>query len=188
MNIRTSKLLSIIFISFSSLAFSQKYLDAIIVKKNNDTIKSKMRVSTNIFQKDLINEASFYRTIFLVDENGKKKEKIKAVDVNELKFTDFYGNNRTYLNGGRTLKELVYDGKKIKWYRNLSTNLYDGSIQYFDYLIDNNGQEYKMGLFNNSKKKLIEATKSKPELASEIENTKMTYSNMLLIIKKYDED
>ena len=184
---KTTKIFLIVLLSLSPFLFSQKYLDATIIKNNNDTINSKIKIFTNIFYKNLINESSFYRTVILVDENGKKIEKIKAIDIKELKFTDLEGQNRIYLNGGKALKQLVYDGKKIKWYRNISQNLYDGSIQYFDYLIDNEGKEYKMGLFNNSKKKLIEATKSNPELENEIENTKMTYENILLILKKYDE-
>ena len=184
---KTTKIFLIVLLSLSPFLFSQKYLDATIIKNNNDTINYKIKIFTNIFYKNLINESSFYRTVILVDENGKKIEKIKAIDIKELKFTDLEGQNRIYLNGGKALKQLVYDGKKIKWYRNISQNLYDGSIQYFDYLIDNEGKEYKMGLFNNSKKKLIEATKSNPELENEIENTKMTYENILLILKKYDE-
>ena len=39
----------------------------------------------------------------------------------------------------------MYDGTKIKWYRSISQNLYDSSIQYFDYLVDDKGQIYKMG-------------------------------------------
>ena len=175
------------FLTFSTV-FSQKNIDAIIIKNNNDTISSKIKIYTNIFYKNIINESSFYKSLILVDENGKKKDKIKASNVKELKFTDLEGKEKTYLNGGKYLKELVYNGKKIKWYRDILQNMYDGSIQYVDYLIDNNGNEYKMGLFNNLKKKLLEATKSKPELATEIENTKLTYENILIILKKYDEN
>nr|WP_305050677.1 hypothetical protein [Elizabethkingia bruuniana] len=82
----------------------------------------------------------------------------------------------------------MYDGTKIKWYRSISQNLYDSSIQYFDYLVDDKGQIYKMGLFNNIKKKLIEATKSKPELAAEIEITKLTNESMFNILQKYDQE
>ncbi|MHA7609922.1 hypothetical protein ACV0BM_013825 [Elizabethkingia meningoseptica] len=178
----------IFFILISTFSFSQKYIDASITKTDNTVINSKVKVYTNIFYTNLINEASFYRALILVDDNGRKIEKIKAENVKELKFTDFEGKSKTYLNNGKALKELVYDGTKVKWYRAISQNLYDASIQYFDYLVDDKGQIYKMGLFNNIKKKLIEVTKSKPELATEIENTRMTNESMLRILQKYDQE
>ncbi|WP_035587642.1 hypothetical protein [Elizabethkingia anophelis] len=178
----------ILFILMSTFSFSQKYIDASITKSDNTTINSKIKIYTNIFYTKLINEASFYRALLLVDDNGKKIEKIKAENVKELKFTDLEGKNRIYVNDGKALKEVMYDGTKIKWYRSISQNLYDSSVQYFDYLVDDKGQIYKMGLFNNIKKKLIEATKSKPELAAEIEITKLTNESMFNILQKYDQE
>ncbi len=186
--IEMKKSFIILFILMSTFSFSQKYIDASITKSDNTTINSKIKIYTNIFYTKLINEASFYRALLLVDDNGKKIEKIKAENVKELKFTDLEGKNRIYANDGKALKEVMYDGTKIKWYRSISQNLYDSSIQYFDYLVDDKGQIYKMGLFNNIKKKLIEATKSKPELAAEIEITKLTNESMFNILQKYDQE
>lgn len=182
-----NKILSILFVFIASLGFSQKHVNAIIIKTDNDTINSKIKIKTNTFHKNLINETSFYKTLFLVDENGKSKEKIKAKNVKELQFTDLNGESRIYLNNGKALKELLFDGKKIKWFREIYPNSYNSSVQYSDYLIDHNGKEYKLGLFNSAKKKLLEATKSKPEIASEIENSKLNKETILHILKKYDE-
>jgi hypothetical protein len=134
-----------------------------------------------------VDEASFYRVLVLSNENRKIIKKIKAKNVKELKFTDLKGQDRTYVNNGRALKELMYDGKKIKWYRAIYQHIYDGSIQYLDYLVAEDKQEFRMGLFSNYSKKITEATKSKPELANEIKNMKMTEENILYILQKYDQ-
>ncbi|WP_447950961.1 hypothetical protein [Chryseobacterium koreense] len=182
------KILNLFLILITISVYSQKMVDANVVTKSDETISSKLRVYTNIFYKDLIDESSFYRILYLVDDNGSKKEKIKAENVKELRFVDLKGKERIYVNNGKFLKEFMYNGNKIKWYRDISQNLYDGSIQYFDYLVDNNGTIYKMGLFNNAKKKLLEATKTKPELATEIENAKLNDEVILDILKKFDSN
>lgn len=177
--------LSLLFIS--SLFYSQKYVDATVIKSNNDTVKAKMRISTNIFYSDLLNESSFMRTVRLSDENGKKLEKIDARDIRQLSFI-FNDRERIYKGEGKQLEEVIYLGKKIKWYRAFYQNLYDGSIQYHDYMIGEDGQKYSFGAFSNSKKRLLEITRSKPELAKDIEETKKyTDENILNIIKKYEE-
>jgi len=184
-----NKILTILFITISIFGFSQKHVDAVIIKNNNDTINSRMKVSTNIFYKNLIDEKSFYRVLNLLDDNDKKKEKIKATDVKSLQFTDFEGKQRVYINSGKTLGQLMFEGKKTKWVRDILVNAYDGSVSYSDYLVDTNGKEYTFnGLFINPKKRLIEATKSKPELVDIINNTeRFSDENVLNILQKYDE-
>ena len=177
---------SILFILSFSLSFSQKYIDANIIKMNNDTINSRMKINTNMFNKKLIEESSFYRTLILVDENGEKKEKIKAADIKELRFTDFDQKKQLYVNNGRDLKRVIYNGTKIKWYWDISQNLYDGSIQHSEYLVDDKGIKYKMGLFKGKKSTLLEITKSKPELVDEIENTVLSNENMIRILEKFE--
>ena len=83
----------------------------------------------------------------------------------------------------------MFEGKKTKWVRDILVNAYDGSVSYSDYLVDTNGKEYTFnGLFINPKKRLIEATKSKPELVDIINNTeRFSDENVLNILQKYDE-
>lgn len=56
----------------------------------------------------------------------------------------------------------MYDGTKIKWYRSISQNLYDSSIQYFDYLVDDKGQIYKMGFLIILRKSLLKQQNLNP--------------------------
>ena len=175
-------LLIFTFLVLSTLTFAQKknLIDAVIIKNTNDTINSKILIYSNLFKKDLLDENSFISTTYLVDENGKSKGKIRAKEIKKLYFTDLNGENRIYVNNGKLLKVLFFDGKKIKWYRDLSRNFYDGTISYSDYLVDEKNKIYKIGFLNNIKKNLLEATKSKPELSKDIENYK-TYGDILEI-------
>ena len=177
-----NKLCNFLFFLIFSLSFSQKYVTASITKMDNDTINSKMKITTNMFSKNFINENSFIRTLYLIDDNGDKTRNISAKDIKDLKFIDLDGKPRTYVNDGKLLRELLFNGKKIKYYRGISQNLYDGSIQSNYYLIDSNGKKYSL-----RKKDLIEITKSKPELLSEIEN-RSDVESIINILKKYEED
>ena len=79
---KTYKLFTLLFFILSTFTFSQRrYVDVVLVKTNNDTIHSKMMVIVNLFNKKLINDASFYKKAILVDENEKKKAKIKAKEI-----------------------------------------------------------------------------------------------------------
>lgn len=166
----------------SIFSFSQKFLEARIIKTDNDTINSKMKIETNIFYKNLINEASFYKVVRTLNENNEVVEKIDARDIKELKFTDLEGKVRTFVNDGKFLKELLFDGEKIKFYRGLSQNLYDGAISSNYYLIDLDQKKYGL-----STKKILEATKSKPELAQDIKNWDRKINSLNEILKKYEE-
>ena len=180
--------ITLFFIIFYTSSFSQKYLDAKIITQNNDTIYSRIKIRTNLFDKKLIDENSFYRTMIMLDDNGKKTAKINASEVKELTFIDFYGKSKIYVNNGKALMELIFSGKKIKWYYEISSNLYDGSASLSDYLVDENGKEYRLQFLKGYKRILLEVTKSKPELIAEIENTALTVDNVILILKKYETE
>lgn len=176
----------VVFILSFYSGLAQKYVDAKIITLANDTINSRLKIATNIFDRKLIDEASFFRTLVLIDENGKKTQKIKAANVKALSFTDLNNKNVLYVNNGKVLKKVMYNGSKIKWYWDIAQNLYDGSIQYSEYFIDDKGAKHKMGLFKGRKSTLLEITKSKPELASEIESTELTNDNMILLLEKFE--
>lgn len=176
----------LLLVLFSTLCFGQKSVDVMIIKNNNDTIYSQLRIERNLFDRKLIDEASFYRRLVLLDSNGKKTAKLKASDVKKLQFIDLKGVEKTYVNGGDVLQRLVFDGKKIKWYKFLSQHMMDRSIQYFDYLVDQDNKRYNMGLFNSKRKKLLEATASKPELIDRIENSSLNDAEILGILSDFE--
>lgn len=184
-----TKVLSLLLFITSIFCYSQKYVDARIIKKDNDTVNSKITISTHIFNKKIIDERSFYDVLVLVDENGEKKEVIKTKNIKELKFTDFTGKERIYVDDKGTFRQLMFSGEKTKWFRDIVVNSYDASITYADYLVYKNGEELKFnGGFTNTKKMLIKATKSKPELENQIKIMERFSDEYILnLLKKYDQ-
>ncbi|MEG0697615.1 MAG: hypothetical protein RR447_10805, partial [Algoriella sp.] len=186
-NMKTYKLFTLLFFILSTFTFSQRrYVDVVLVKTNNDTIHSKMMVIVNLFNKKLINDASFYKKAILVDENEKKKAKIKAKEIKSLSFTNLFDNKVNYVNDGNQLKVLVYDGK-IKWYQRISQHMMDGSISYHDYLVNEAGEVFQLGLFNHRKNQLSKAIADNPELLKVIENQRMDNIDLLDILKRYND-
>jgi hypothetical protein len=180
--------ITILLIIFSTFCYSQKSLDAQIITFNNDTINSRIRIQTNLFNKKLIDENSFYRRITIVDDTEAKISNIDASEVKELKFMDLNGTNKTYVNNGKLLMELIYNGKRIKWYYEIRSNAYDGSISLSEYLIDENGKEYRLQFIRGFKRVLLEVIKSKPELVAEIKNTKITKDIMIAYLERYENE
>ncbi len=161
-----------------------------VILTNNDTLIEKIRVQTNLFHHDLLNELSVNKRIIVVDTFNKRGI-IKATDIKKMTFTDFKQKERTFIgvfwgSYDNTLKELLYDGK-IKWYKEYNRNNYDGSAVVINIFVDEKNEMVRIGLFTNIKKKLKELTKSKSALIELIDNTKLTDENILMILKKYDE-
>lgn len=182
--------LMITFVLFSAVIMAQKPfpLDVNVIKNDGTTINGKMRVYTGLFNKNYIDIRSFIRNVIIVDENNKKLEKVKAKDIQELKYTNLQGEPMKFLNNGALMKLEVYVGSKIKWHRHFTISPYDQSIRGMEVFIDENGKEYQVGLFNSLKNKLKELTKSKPELIPEIEKVQHDNDSILSIIKKYEEE
>jgi len=177
--------LYLLLVLLSSLFYGQKFPPAVVVKNTNDTVKAKIRISTNIFSPDMVTESSFYKVVRLVDDNHKKIEKIDAKDIKELTFT-FNDQKRTYVNDGRKLKEVMYLGK-IKWYRIFNQNLYDQSMQYGDEFIDEDGKSYSIGMFGGRRATLLKVIKNNPELIQEIKELKTAANEDIInILKKYE--
>lgn len=57
----------LLLVLFSTLCFGQKSVDVMIIRNNNDTIYSLLRIERNLFDRKLIDEASFYRRLVLLD-------------------------------------------------------------------------------------------------------------------------
>ncbi|WP_346237114.1 hypothetical protein ABDK00_012225 [Niabella insulamsoli] len=160
-------------------------VDATLVKIGGDTLRGKMMVYPTLFSKNQINEISFIKTVQFENNQGDKKIKIKAPDIQSLSFVDFTGEPRRYINNGRLLQRLMYDGK-TKWLRRIAQNLYDGSLVYNERFVSETGEVFDVKF--DFKKKLKALTQQKPELADEIEKMKLKDDAILNILRKYDSD
>lgn len=180
------KLLCSLFCFLSIGVIAQISVDATIVEGVNDTVSAKLRVWNLLFTSKTIDERSFNKTLVLLDENNKRNKKLKARDVQYLRFIDFKNQERVFVNDGKLLKELVYDGR-IKWYRTTSSNPFNGSIEHQNYMISESGEQFNFfGLFDNNRNNLKEITRDKPELAEQIDEMKLTIENFENILRMYD--
>lgn len=179
------KLVLVLFFSLlSTVLFCQKKMvDVLLVNTKGDTIRSKMSIYPNLFSKSQVDERSFFKTVVLLDSLNNSKTKIKAKDISSLTFIDFKDQRRLYLNNGNTLQRFMYDGQ-VKWYRTITQNLYDGSLMYHERFITESGESLNVTF--NLKKRLKELTKSKPELAAEIDQIRVDDEAILAILKKYE--
>ena len=84
----------------------------------------------------------------------------------------------------------MYDGKNLKLYRTFITNLYDGSLQANDRIETSAGEIIKLGgMGSKRKKQLKELTKSKPELASKIDQLETyKYADVIALLKEFEKE
>lgn len=174
---------------FSSILFSQNHTDAIIINSENDTIRSKIKIYGNLFNSANVDIRSFYDTVILLDDNLKVKQKIKSKNIKELIFNDNLGQTLSFVNNKGSLEQVLFKGKKLKWLRSFTRNMYDGSLSSNDYIITENNEIVKLGgLGSRRKTRLKEVTKLKPELAAKIDNLE-TYNVAAVkeLLSQYEE-
>jgi len=180
---------SVICLFYVSIVFSQKnYSDAVLIDIKNDTINCKIKINYNFLNKKYLDDAEYFKGVTIVNEEGNTGEKIPAIYIKQVSFVDIFGIERVYLNNGVYFKQLLFNGSKIKWFRTMTYELFDGP-KFKEYLIDNEGKITNLELFY-VKKRLKEATLSKPELVAEINKIniwKYGGKDILNILKKYEE-
>lgn len=180
-----------------TLSFSQKTVNARIITFENDTLRTRVKVTTNMFDPTLIYGSSFTTKIKTLTEDNKKAN-VEASTVKELSFDDFNGKRRVFINNSqdkKSLNELLYNGKVLDWYRGYTAST--GGETGFDFLINkitNTG--IPVGYFTGiPKKKLKEFLGDEPEMDTFIEETKSSSLRnaensidnvMESIIKKYE--
>ncbi|RZJ67598.1 MAG: hypothetical protein EOO50_04780 [Flavobacterium sp.] len=163
---------------------STDYVRAEIVTRNKDTLRVKVKVSTSTFIGEVVDERSFHNIIKLT-EDGKTVQKIVARDINVMRFYDFMGSLREFINNGDYLAELLYDGK-IKWLRHYSTNL-SMNKEFVDSMTNEKGERISVNYLLNVRKSLKTITNSRPELTKMIDEMKITDDNIGKLLRKYDK-
>ncbi|MDY3363127.1 hypothetical protein JSO61_000045 [Riemerella anatipestifer] len=164
-------------------------MDAKITFINDKDINGKIRGEKNIIY-GFLNETSINKFFPIYDNTGKK-EYISFNLIKEMTINDYKGNQRKFVNRGagyKSLHEVFYDGRKIKWFREYYNNAYDGSVQVIDHIINEKNEEVHVGLLNSMKNKLKEITSSKPELATKIDNFKKLDKEIIIqIFEEYEK-
>jgi len=172
-------------------------VNARIITLDNDTLRTRVKVTTNMFDPTLIYGSSFTTKIKTITDDDKKVN-IEASTVKELSFDDFNGKRRVFVNNSqdkKSLNEHIFNGKVLDWYRayTASTGGETGS----DFLINKvTNKGLGVGYFTGiPKKKLKEFLGDEPEMETFIEETKSSSLRnaensidnvMESIIKKYE--
>lgn len=180
-----------------SFTFGQKTVNARIITLDNDTLRTRVKVTTNMFDPTLIYGSSFTTKIKSITEDNKKVN-IEASTVKEISFEDFSGKRRVFVNNSqdkKSLNEHLFNGKVLDWYRGYTAS--SGGETGVDFLFNkttNTG--IQIGYFTGiPKKKLQEFLKDEPGMESFIEETKSSSLRnaensidnvMESIIKKYE--
>ncbi|MBG6188400.1 hypothetical protein [Flavobacterium sp. CAN_S2] len=181
---------SIICLIYVSIVYPQKnYSDAILIDIKNDTINCKIKINYNFLNKKYLDDAAYFRGVTIVNDEGNAIEKIPAIYINQVRFTDIFNIERVYLNNGVLFKQLLFNGVKLKWYRTMTEDLWNGP-SFKNYLMNENGRIFKIETLR-IKKTLKEATISKPELVSQIDSISLWVKNIdvdiLKVLKKNEE-
>ena len=177
-----------------ALNFAQSTnIDAKITFVDGKELSSKIRFRPSIFYENEIYENSItQKYVVLINEKGKK-EKHLFNEFKRIEFTDLKGKTRIFERPIEKfgLFELIYDGKKMKWCRDYTENMYDHSQDYYELLYKNPEQYDTFNLLTNYKKRLKELTSDRQDLVSEIEACNFfnnTYECFKKIVEKYNEE
>jgi hypothetical protein len=169
--------ITILFIIFlNTNIFAQKTIPTQIIFKNNDTLQTNLRIPFN----------PGLNKIYIVDENGKNNT-LKKDEIKLLKYIYFNEKKITFRDDGKGLNQILFDGKKLKWYRITNLNLYDGSVMNTEYIENKNNDVVKIGVYKKSKNELKLITENKQEISTLIDENKITEEFILEILQKYDE-
>ena len=165
-------ILSILF--FAINIFAQKTVSVVIILKDNDTLKTNLIIPFNVSSKNK----------FILNEG--KRESIKTSDIHLLSY-NYNGKDILFVEDNDSLKQVLFEGKKIKWYKTFTNNLYDGSVMDSDYIENEKNEKVRIGIYKKSKDKLKEITNNNPAINEILDNSKIDEEVILKVLKLYEE-
>ena len=173
---------------FASVLFSaqSKLTSVLIVKKNGDSIRAKMKISIiPDLNRAIVEDAVFYRKIEVLSNSGEKLYTIRAKDVKELSFYDTNVEKRIYHKdpNKNQLMALLYNGRMKLYKQFVPMTHFMGYHYYFQ---NEDGTPYKVGLFENNAKILLRITASKPEFKERIEKSGTFEESMIKILHDFE--
>jgi hypothetical protein len=182
-----------LFLFIYSISFAQKSeIESKITLSDNRVVNAKIPFKTNLFDSDQIDEITLSDNNIKILEN-EKAVKYPASEIQKIEFTDLKNKPRTFIyfpaESTKTLVELIYDGKKIKWIKAYRRHGYDGSTLVSDVLFKGDIRQ-PLSILVNNRKKLKQLMVEKPELEPLIENinyNRLKDQDLIDLLKKYDE-
>lgn len=187
-------LLTLVFISITTFSQEKKndgYFPAeyVLKKSPNDTIKAKVR-NIGIYSNKKYSDMTILFKMTMLDNLGKKT-KILPEEIKYIKITDtenntpheFFASTDKFLKDEGLVK-ILYEGKKISWYKDYVNSLLSTSIVVNGYIVDNNKNIIFEGFLDSSKKHLKKLFKQYPDL-SEMMRSAKTDEDYINILRMY---
>lgn len=157
----------------------KKQIRAEIILKNEDTLKTHIKVRTNLFDSTLLDEHSINKVIKSIT-NGVII-KYSAEEIKKIRFIDFKNNERVFVAFSDQLAELLFDGK-IEW-----TRLHSSS-GFIDILTNKRLNQFVMlSVLNNNRNQLRKITILRPDLLPLIDSMSLSFKDIFILLEKYNE-
>ena len=157
-------------------------------KKTNAKIR--FRISF-IYENEIYENSITQKNVVFVNEKGKK-EKHLFNEFKSIEFIDLKGKERIFERPIEKygLFELIYEGKKIKWYRDYNENMYDHSQGSYEIIVKSPNEYVFLDVLTNNRKKLKEIMSDREDLfplIEEINYNRLKDEQLIELLKKYDE-
>ena len=181
-----------IFILHSFFYAQSKDIDCKIKFVDGKELYAKVRFRVSMFYENEIYENSItQKNVIFVNEKGKK-EKHLFNEFKSIEFIDLKGKERIFERPIEKygLFELIYEGKKIKWYRDYNENMYDHSQGSYEIIVKSPNEYVFLDVLTNNRKKLKEIMYDRPDLFQLIEQinyNRLKDEQLIEVLKKYDE-
>jgi hypothetical protein len=181
-----------IFILHSFFYAQSKDIDCKIKFVDGKELNAKVRFRVSMFYENEIYENSItQKNVVFVNEKGKK-EKHLFNEFKSIEFIDLKGKERIFERPIEKygLFELIYEGKKIKWYRDYNENMYDHSQGSYEIIVKSPNEYVFLDFLTNNRKKLKEIMYDRPDLFQLIEQinyNRLKDEQLIEVLKKYDE-
>ena len=148
-------------------------------------------VIDGLHENEIYENSITQKNVVFVNEKGKK-EKHLFNEFKSIEFIDLKGKERIFERPIEKygLFELIYEGKKIKWYRGYNENMYDHSQGSYEIIVKSPNEYVFLDVLTNNRKKLKEIMYDRPDLFQLIEQinyNRLKDEQLIEVLKKYDE-
>ncbi|WP_285268908.1 hypothetical protein [Kaistella rhinocerotis] len=158
-----------------------------VLKKSTDTVQSHIQ-NMGAFKLSTYSPATVIKKLYMIDDFGKKFN-LKENDVAYIEFTDTEDLKHVFVAAPDHLDlglvKSLHKGRMSYFIDYYFTNLY-GNYSSTEYLVEDNKELIKSGLFNASGKKLKERFADYPDLLTLVDTMK-TREDLVNILKLYDQ-
>lgn len=176
----------ILLLSFATIVNAQTEIPAEIITANNDTVKTKIVVKVDMFNKNSLYLASLVRKVITVNSSGTKTM-LSPKSIKQLKFTDFQKSERVFKNNGDKLREVLHEGV-LKAYLDYFVGQYGLPNSNIDFY-DETGKRVKIGPLTTPIRVLKKLVKEKPELIAIIDSDNLSFENKVkIVLQKYEAE